>query len=339
MKHSTVSDLGRPVSLNPISRAATTLSVDGIFRVDFYPTAHHFASCWLDHRQRQGRVIQTVEFADAIAVKPNTRYRLKMAARSENLLRRRFTHAQMKSKKLDRSDVICGFSARKIRDFLGGTEGAFRFEDHCEPDNLVDIAKDYFGDDATAVLAELFKRGWMIKTKVNAEVAADSGIKLNAPIVALTQVGKQSRVVSFTRRFSRADGGVVVVELIERAKAINANDDLLCGVAELRLFGSMLDPKAETVGDVDVAFSLYRKKPPAGLNWSRWNFQRADATGRHLQFIDRLCYGEGEVKKLLRARKPRLSLQTMFHFEELKPVPKFKVIFKRPDDASGKKGV
>jgi hypothetical protein len=243
----------------------------------------------------------------------------------------------MKPKKLDRNDVICGFPAKKIREFLGGTEGAFRFEDHCEPDSLVDIAKDHFGDDAKAVLAELFKRGWMIKTKVNAEVAADCGIKLNTPIVALTQVGMQSRIVSFTRRFSRADGEVVVAELIERAKAINANDDLLCGVAELRLFGSMLDPKAETVGDVDVALSLYRREPPAGLSWTQWNFQRADATGRHLQFIERLCYGEGEVKKLLKARKARLSLQTMFHFEELKPVPKFKVIFEHPDRASRKK--
>jgi hypothetical protein len=41
-------------------------------------------------------------------------------------------------------------------------------------------------------------------------------------------------------------------------------NDLLRGVLELRLFGSMLDPKAETIGDVEVAYKLYDKPPPSG---------------------------------------------------------------------------
>jgi hypothetical protein len=76
--------------------------------------------------------------------------------------------------------------------------GAFRFGDHCKPDDLVEIAKDYFGDDAKAVIAALLKRGRIIKTKVDAEVAADTG----------TQAGKQWRIASLTKRFSRADGRV-----------------------------------------------------------------------------------------------------------------------------------
>jgi len=46
----------------------------------------------------------------------------------------------------------------------------------------------------------------------------------------LTQIGKQSRIVSLNKRFSRAEGEAVVAELVERAKAINARDDLLCGI-------------------------------------------------------------------------------------------------------------
>jgi hypothetical protein len=231
--------------------------------------------------------------------------------------------------KLDRNDLICGYPAKKIRDFLGGTNGAFRSDDHCEPDDLDKIANDYFGDDAKAVMVALLKRGWIIKTKVDAEVAADTGMKTNLPIVSLTQAGKQSRIALLTKRFSRADGEVIVAELIKRAHAINAQDELLCGVSELRLFGSMLDPKAETVGDVDVAYKLYDKPPPSGKKRYEWHVERAKQAGRgNMYWGDQMRYGAIEVRLLLKARKPRLSLQDMFRFEELQPVPKCKVIFK-----------
>jgi hypothetical protein len=66
----------------------------------------------------------------------------------------------------------------------------------------------------------------------------------------------------------------------ERAKAINARDDLLCGISELRLYGSMLDPKVETVGDVDVAYELFYKQPPPGKRRSEWHIERAEQSGR-----------------------------------------------------------
>jgi hypothetical protein len=41
-----------------------------------------------------------------------------------------------------------------------------------------------------------------------------------------------------------------------------------------------------------------------------------------------LSYGATEVERLSKARKSRLSLMEMFHFEHLQPMPKFQVIFK-----------
>jgi chorismate-pyruvate lyase len=55
----------------------------------------------------------------------------------------------------------------------------------------------------------------------------------NTAIMILTQIGKQSRIVSLNKRFSRAEGEAVVAELVERAKAINARDDLLCGISAI----------------------------------------------------------------------------------------------------------
>lgn len=229
--------------------------------------------------------------------------------------------------KLERGDLICGYPAKKIRAFLGyDRSGAFDRSDVLKPDVFWEIAGEHFGSKAKSVVAELFKRGWLIRGKASDDDSeyAEKG----EPIISLTQTGKQSRIVSLQKRFGRSNGEAIVAELIERTKAINAGDDLLYGVSELRLYGSILDPKAETLGDVDVAYELYRKKIPSGLTWTEWNRKRAKQSGRSLQFMEEISYGAREVKLLLRAREPRLSMQEMFHFDRLEPVPKFKVIFK-----------
>jgi hypothetical protein len=212
--------------------------------------------------------------------------------------------------KLDRSEIICGQSAKKIRDFLGNARnGAFYRNDRCDTVVLINFANDYFGGEAKAVLAELFKRGWMVRGDRDGE--RDEPKKVAT--VSLTQSGKQSRVASLQKRIPRAVGEQIVTELIERARSINARDDLLFGVGELRLFGSMLDPEAVTVGDVDVAFELFFNKRPT------------DETG------DQIKRAGKEVELLLKARKPRVSLQTMVRFEDLKPAPRYRVIFTRRD--------
>jgi hypothetical protein len=220
-----------------------------------------------------------------------------------------------------------GYPAKKIRAFLGyDRSGAFDGSDVLKPDVFWKIAGEHFGSKAKVAVAELFKRGLLLKAK-----ASDDDIEYaekGGPIIGLTQTGKQSRIVSLQKRFSRAEGALIVAKLIERARAINARDDLLYGVSELRLYGCMINPKAETVGDVDVAYELYRRTPPAGVKWSEWNSERAAASGRNLDYRAQLSYGIKEVRLLLRDRNPRLSLQGLEHFARLEPVPKFKVIYK-----------
>jgi chorismate-pyruvate lyase len=187
----------------------------------------------------------------------------------------------------------------------------------------------------TARVGNRSKRAAASSARVPATLGAEADKSLamitedqNTAIMILTQTGKQSRIVSLNKRFSRADGEAMVAELVERAKAINARDDLLCGISELRLFGSMLDPKAKTVGDADVAYELFYKQPPPGKRRSEWHIERAKQSGRNLQFREMISYGAIEVERPLKARRSRLSLMKMFHFEELQPMPKFQVILK-----------
>ncbi len=90
----------------------------------------------------------------------------------------------------------------------------------------------------------------------------------------------------------------------------------------------MLDPKAETVGDVDVAYGLFYKQPPLGKRRSEWHIERAKQSSRNLQLCEMIDYGATEVERLLKARKWRLSLMEMSNFEHLQPMPKFRVILK-----------
>jgi hypothetical protein len=65
--------------------------------------------------------------------------------------------------KLNRADIICGYPAKKIRDFLGhARDGAFVDCDMIEVECFDDDAKRYFGDDAAAVVAELKKPSRLI---------------------------------------------------------------------------------------------------------------------------------------------------------------------------------
>ncbi|MGA7805141.1 hypothetical protein [Bradyrhizobium sp.] len=124
--------------------------------------------------------------------------------------------------KLNRRDMIHGYSAKKIRDFLGhGRNGAFSYSDYCKAEIFFEVADDHFGRDAKAVTAELLRRGWILRgwSRDLKECTEDQ----NTAIMILTQTGKQSRIVSLNKRFSRADGEAVVAELVERAKAINVS--------------------------------------------------------------------------------------------------------------------
>jgi hypothetical protein len=72
----------------------------------------------------------------------------------------------------------------------------------------------------------------------------------------------------------------------------------------------------------------FSKQPPPGKRRSEWHIERAKQSGRNFQFREMLSYETTEVERLLKARKSRLSLLEMFHFEHLQPMPKFHVILK-----------
>jgi len=94
------------------------------------------------------------------------------------------------------------------------------------------------------------------------------------------------------------------------------------------MYGSMLDPKVETVGDVDVAYELFYKQPPPGKRRSEWHIEELSNLVGIFGFVKCSAMGPPRSSGCLKARKSRLSLMEMFHFEHLQPMPKFQVILK-----------
>jgi hypothetical protein len=98
------------------------------------------------------------------------------------------------------------------------------------------------------------------------------------------------------RRMKRATAETMLAAVIERAKAINGNADLLCPVSELRVFGSYLTD-SPSLGDLDIACRLVRRP-----NWTaEAALARADLMIPPMcGYIRRLTYYETEIKQILR---------------------------------------
>lgn len=103
----------------------------------------------------------------------------------------------------------------------------------------------------------------------------------------------------------RAKAEQMLAAFLERVRAINANPDLTHDVLVVHLFGSLLG-EGPNVGDLDLAIELRARG--TGKETVERSRQRAAASGKVLSYCAELTYGETEVRRLLRARSPYISL-------------------------------
>lgn len=204
---------------------------------------------------------------------------------------------------VDRKEIIGGQPAKIARDVViwigGGSRTPSRIAERfklcrCHTDKLV---------------AAMVKQGLLERHPPNERSHGEH-------IYRLGEVALRFANAKFIRRLERAKAEVVLTDLLRRVAEINDNPELCCFVRELRLFGSMLDPEAATVGDIDVGYDLGQRKTPPQYTgdypYGAWNIARAEASGRSIgSYIDLISYGEIEVKRLLQARNRYLSLHTI----------------------------
>jgi hypothetical protein len=139
--------------------------------------------------------------------------------------------------------------------------------------------------------------------------------------------GRRLAAANLTPRFDRAKADNEVAALIARATEINMRDELVFFVHKITAFGSYLTDSND-LGDIDLVVEVKPRREQKHTDESHY---RADNSGKTLDFLASLYYGEREVLQLLRARKPRLSFNVG---STLELDTKFRVLFEWMPDAA-----
>ena len=144
-----------------------------------------------------------------------------------------------------------------------------------------------------------------------------------------TDKGRRFSMAKATSPISREKADHLLNELIERAKTINKNSELVFIVERIDVFGSYLTEK-KFLGDLDVGIKLVRRYK--GDQFTSQNQQRikmAKSNGRRFNnSTDELNWPFWEVMLMLKARKRGLSIHyiiedEVFNVTETKMVYQF----------------
>jgi hypothetical protein len=138
--------------------------------------------------------------------------------------------------------------------------------------------------------------------------------------------GRQLAAANLTPRFDRAKADNEVAALIACANEINTRDELVFFVHKITAFGSYLTDSND-LGDIDLVVEVEPRREQKHTDESHY---RADNSGKTLDFLASLYYGQREVLQLLRARKPRLSFNRN---STLELDTEFRVLFEWLPDA------
>jgi hypothetical protein len=137
--------------------------------------------------------------------------------------------------------------------------------------------------------------------------------------------GRRLAAANLRPRFDRAKADNEVASLIARATEINTRDELVFFVHKITAFGSYLTDSND-LGDIDLVVEV----APRRKHHTDESHYRAGNSGKTLDFMASLNYGNSEVLQLLRARKSRLAFDTS---SALELDTKFRVLFEWLPDA------
>lgn len=123
----------------------------------------------------------------------------------------------------------------------------------------------------------------------------------------VTISGAALAMASANRPVKRSTAERALSDLISRAIEINEDRDLVLWVDKVAVFGSYLDPSVERLGDVDCA-AWFSRRTDDGQQYIAANLERSRRSGRSLSYIEKLTFGDTEVRRLLKGRSHVISL-------------------------------
>jgi predicted nucleotidyltransferase len=216
--------------------------------------------------------------------------------------------------RVSKDDVICGLPAPAARQLM----------------------RAYFDDHSAAVAAEILGLGRAAARDQLRVLEAAGYVRLVEKEAALaderwvtTVQGNALAQASFGKPISRATASRHLSEVVERARAYNADPRYLLTIAEITVFGSYLEPTADRLGDLDLAITTVRRETNGDRHVDRV-LAYTHASGRSFgTFVDRLFWPSRELRMILKNRSPAISITN----EDIsKLTDRFEIVYTVGDD-------
>lgn len=169
---------------------------------------------------------------------------------------------------------------------------------------------------------ELVARGWLERAKTQ------SHDRSQTVYFETTVAGNAFKISRAIQRIPRARAELILKGFLERVRTVNSDDDFGWYVVEVRIFGSYLDERFENLGDIDLGIE-YATRPIIGRNIATYSEERAKLSGRvSLSWFQKLTFVQHEVRQILKARSPYLSLHTLEDIRDIKA--KSELLYRAP---------
>jgi hypothetical protein len=132
----------------------------------------------------------------------------------------------------------------------------------------------------------------------------------------LTEKGRELARVKFIKRMTRAKAVAELQAFIERVEHINSPDaEYAYIIWNAWLYGSLITD-ATDIGDVDLIYETDFRKGHCGYgSVVKHSIARAKSSGKELDYSGMLNYGSNEIARILKDRRPAVSLNAFCHFQ------------------------
>ncbi len=214
--------------------------------------------------------------------------------------------------RIDKTQIIAGFSAIIVRDFLMKVMDRLFTGD--------DVVRHFKTNksDATTIIEELLKIEYVEPVEIRKH-----------QLWSVTAAGRTLALASAAKPILRKTADKKIAELLERVATINSSNQYVYAVTKVVVFGSYLSEQ-ERINDVDIAIALEKKATSDDhfIEMCERSIQKAQESGRRFSTqIEMICWPQQEVNLFLKSRSKAISLHSL-HDEVLRSA-KQKVIFEK----------
>ncbi|MBB3455231.1 hypothetical protein FHT86_003530 [Rhizobium sp. BK313] len=222
--------------------------------------------------------------------------------------------------KLSKSETIIGLPAVTARDivakhlsggdwfYLKAVEYALQAEVCFEKKRGYKyIDYEAAAERAPALLAKMMEEGYVEKgeTDTHEEYGKRQSYRP-------TDKGLDLSRVKFVKRMSRAKAIEQLQAFLDPVEAINVGEYVYV-VTDVWLYGSLITDAAD-IGDVDLVYKTDWREGHCGYaDHVQHNKARADTSGQNLDFYGVMRFGSVEIERILKDRRPHISLNGFVH--------------------------